>query len=91
MGNLAARPVIRRMVWASSISRRRMDFRLRLVLSFISARMLLGLLVILLNTPSVKSMGEIRRRTKQPVISPAQAISWIRFMRFRLLPCRFQI
>ena len=48
--------------------------------------MLLGLLVILRNTPSVNSMGETRRRMKKPVISPAQAINWIMFTRIRLLP-----
>ena len=86
MGNLADRPVIRRIFWVSSISRRRKDFFLRRVLSLTSARMLLGLLVILRNTPSVKSMGETRRRMKKPVISPAQAINWIIFTRIRLLP-----
>lgn len=91
MGNLAARPVIRRMVCVSSISRRRKDFFLRRVLSLTSDRMLLGLLVILRNTPSVKSIGEMCKRTKQPVISPIQAINWIRFIQIRLLPCRFQV
>ena len=47
MGNLAARPVIRKEWSVSSISRRRKDFFLRRVLSLTSDRMLLGLLVIL--------------------------------------------
>lgn len=55
-GNFASRPVIRRIFWLSSISRRKTNFFLRCVDSLISSRRLLGLLVICQEYP----LGKIR-------------------------------
>ena len=84
-GNFASRPVIRRIFWLSSISRRKTNFFLRCVDSLISSRRLLGLLVICRNTPSVKSEGVMPRSTKKPTTMPMQAISCMVVTRVHLL------
>ena len=75
MGKRSSLPVACRTVCASDISRRKRPGFLRRVVSLISSRMLLGPAVNRRNTPSVKSMGEMRKIRNAPVIMPTHAVS----------------
>ena len=75
MGKRSSLPVACRIVCASDISRRKRPGFLRWVVSLISSRMLLGPAVNRRNTPSVKSMGEMRKIRNAPVIMPTHAVS----------------
>ena len=74
-GNFCSLPVACRIVCVSMISRRKKPGFFRWVVSLMSSRMLLGPVVSRRNTPSVKSMGEMRKMKNAPVIIPTQATS----------------
>ena len=86
-GKRSSLPVAFRIVCASDISRRKRPGFLRWVVSLISSRMLLGPAVNRRNTPSVKSMGEIRKIRNAPVIMPTHAVS-SRAVKWRSPPSR---
>ena len=86
-GKRSSLPVACRTVCASDISRRKRPGFLRWVVSLISSRMLLGPAVNRRNTPSVKSMGEIRKIRNAPVIMPTHAVS-SRAVKWRSPPSR---